>query len=75
MTHYPDIPNWQLFQLKFEPTPEFVTHVESRFDVLKNTPEYETVAKQINVQIGILNLREREMGQEAMREFAQIFQN
>lgn len=75
MTHYPDIPNWQLFRLKFEPTAEFVEQIESRFDALKNTSEYEIVAKHINVQIGILNLRDREMGREVMQEFREIFQN
>lgn len=75
MTHYPDIPNWQLFRLKFEPAPEFIEQIEARFDALKNTPEYEVVAKHINVQIGILNLREREMGQEVVKEFSDIFQN
>lgn len=75
MIHYQDIPNWQLFKFKFEPTIQFVEQIESRFDALKNTPEYETIAKHINMQIGILNLRDREMGQEVMKEFREIFKN
>lgn len=75
MTLYKDIPNWQLFTFKFEPAPEFIEQIESRFDALKDVPEYEMIAKHINVQIGLLNLRDREMGQEVMKEFGEIFNN
>lgn len=75
MTHYADIPNWQLFVIKFEPSPEFIERVESRFDALKNTREYEAIAKHINIQIGLLNLRDREMAQEVMKGFGEMFQN
>ena len=73
MTNYKDMPNWQLFVFKFEPKEEFVAQTESRFNALKNTPEYETIAKHINVQIGLLNLRDHEVGQEVMKEFSEIF--
>lgn len=75
MAHYTDIPNWQLFIFKFEPTQKFIERVESRFDALKNTQEYEAIAKHINIQIGLLNLRDREMAQEVMKGFGGIFQN
>jgi hypothetical protein len=73
MTHYQNIPNWQLFTFKFEPTREFIEQIESRFDILKDIPEYETIAKHINIQIGLLNLRDREVSQEIMKEFGEIF--
>ena len=75
MTHYQNIPNWQLFVFKFEPSKEFIAQIESRFEALKNIEEYETIAKHINVQIGLLNLRDREMGQEVMKEFGAIFKS
>ncbi|NCP76556.1 hypothetical protein GW819_00380 [Candidatus Gracilibacteria bacterium] len=75
MTHYENIPNWQLFKIKFEPTSEFIEQIESRFNALKNISEYEVIAKHINVQIGLLNLRDREMSQEVMKEFGDIFKN
>lgn len=75
MAHYTDIPNWRLFVFKFEPTQEFIEQVESRFDALKNTSEYGTIAKHINIQIGLLNLRDREKGQEVMKRFGEIFQS
>lgn len=75
MTHQENIPNWQLFKFKFDPSPDFVREVESRFDALARTIEYEAIAKHINVQIGILNLRDREMSQEVMKEFGEIFKN
>lgn len=75
MTHNEHIPNWQLFKFKFEPSLEFVRDIESRLDILAGTPEYEAVAKHINVQIGILNLRDREMAQEAMKEFGELFKS
>jgi hypothetical protein len=75
MTHYQNIPNWQLFKLKFEPTTQFIKQIEERFDVLKDTSEYKKVSKHINIQIGLLNLRDCEVRQEIMKEFIKIFQD
>jgi len=75
MTHYQNIPNWQLFVFKFEPTQTFIEQIESRFDALQHIPESDTVAKYINVQIGLLSLRDREISQEIMTEFLEIFKN
>lgn len=75
MHHHEMIPNWQLFKIKFKPTAEFIKQIESRFNILKETPEYEATAKHINIQIGILNMRDREVGEEIMKEFIRILQS
>lgn len=67
------IPNWTRFVQKYQPDTDFTEAFESRIESISELDTFESIAKYINVELGVLLLREHEIDHEMLTHLLDAF--
>ena len=67
------IPNWALYRAKFPHDTETLDALQSRFATLESTGKLLSVAKELNVEFGMLILRNQEIDEGVREDLLRVF--